>query len=147
MRVNDLALLVLRLTLAVVLWPHGAQKALGLFGGSGIAGTVAGLSGHVGVPVALAYLLIAVEFLGPIALVLGFLTRLAALGIAVDMFMAAYLVHARNGFFMNFSGRQAGEGVEYFIYAVGIALALVIAGAGAYSIDGAVARNRAGRRR
>ncbi|HZO92679.1 MAG TPA: DoxX family protein [Candidatus Baltobacteraceae bacterium] len=147
MRATDWALLVLRVTLAVVLWPHGAQKALGLFGGGGIAGTVAGLSQHAGIPVALAYLVIAVEFLGPIALVLGVLTRLAALGIFVDMFMAAYLVHARNGFFMNFSGRQQGEGVEYFIYACGVALALVIAGAGAYSIDGAVARGRSGRRR
>jgi putative oxidoreductase len=147
MRVNDVALLVLRLTLAVVLWPHGAQKALGLFGGGGIAATVGGLSQHAGVPVALAYLVIAVEFLGPVALVLGILTRLTALGIFVDMFMAAYLVHARNGFFMNFSGHQAGEGVEYFVYACGIALALLIAGAGAYSIDAAVARTRTARRR
>ena len=147
MRATDWALLVLRLTLAVVLWPHGAQKALGLFGGPGLAGVVAGMSQHMGLPVPLVYLVVAVEFLGPIALVLGILTRLAALGIFVDMFMAAYLVHARNGFFMNFSGRQQGEGVEYFIYACGVALALIIAGAGAYSIDGAFARGRTARRR
>jgi putative oxidoreductase len=147
MRTTDVALLILRLTLAVVLWPHGAQKALGLFGGPGLQGIIAGMSGHMGIPVPLAYLVVAVEFLGPIALVLGILTRLAALGIGVDMFMAAYLVHARNGFFMNFSGKQAGEGVEYFIYAVGIALALVVAGAGAYSLDAAIARNRRGVRR
>ncbi len=129
MRPTDIALLVLRLTLAVVLWPHGAQKALGLFGGPGISATVAGLS-HMGLPAIIVYLVIAVEFLGPIALVLGVLTRLAALGIAVDMASAAFLVHLPNGFFMNFMGNQKGEGVEYFIYAVGIALALVIAGSG-----------------
>jgi putative oxidoreductase len=130
MRPTDIALLVLRLTLAIVLWPHGAQKALGLFGGPGIAGTVAGLSGHMGLPAIVVYLVIAVEFLGPIALVLGVLTRLAALGIAVDMACAAVLVHLSNGFFMNFAGNQKGEGIEYFIYAVGVALALVIAGPG-----------------
>ncbi|MDB5072786.1 MAG: DoxX family protein [Candidatus Eremiobacteraeota bacterium] len=134
MRANDIALLILRLTAAIVLWPHGAQKALGLFGGPGIAGTVAGLSGHFGLPVVLVYLVIAIEFLGPIALVLGVLTRLAALGIAIDMAAAAFLVHLPNGFFMNFTGTQKGEGIEYFIYAVGIALALVIAGSGRIAV-------------
>jgi putative oxidoreductase len=129
MRPNDIALFILRLSTAVVLWPHGAQKALGLFGGYGISGTVAGL-GHMGIPAVLAYVVIAVEFLGPIALALGVLTRLAALGIAVDMAVAAYMVHLPNGFFMNFAGNQKGEGIEFFIFAVGIALALVIAGSG-----------------
>jgi putative oxidoreductase len=130
MRPTDIALLVLRLTLATVLWPHGAQKALGLFGGYGMAATVNGMSQHLGIPAVLVYVVIAVEFLGPIALVLGVLTRLVALGIAIDMAVAAYLVHLPNGFFMNFAGNQKGEGIEYFIYAVGIALALVIAGPG-----------------
>ena len=130
MRAVDVSLLILRLTLAVVMWPHGAQKALGMFGGMGIPTSVSMLGAHAGVPAVLAYLVIAVEFLGPIALVLGILTRLAALGIAIDMLVAAVLVHARNGFFMNFSGRQAGEGIEYFILMVGIGLALVIAGPG-----------------
>ena len=130
MRANDIALLALRLSLAVVMWPHGAQKALALFGGPGIAGTVEGLSGHFGLPVLLVYLIIALEFAGPVLLVLGILTRLTALGLAIDMACAAALVHLPNGFFMNFTGKQAGEGVEFFIFAVGIALALVIAGPG-----------------
>jgi putative oxidoreductase len=134
MRGADLSFLILRLTLAIVMWPHGAQKVLGLFGGPGIAGTVSGLSGHLGIPAVLVYLVIAAEFLGPIALVLGVLTRLAALGIAVDMAVAALLVHAKNGFFMNFTGRQAGEGVEYFILMVGIGLALAVGGSGRFAI-------------
>ena len=129
MRPNDIALFILRLTTAIVIWPHGAQKALGIFGGFGLAGTVGGLS-QMGVPVVLAYLVVAIEFLGPFALALGVLTRLAALGIAVDMAVAAYRVHLPNGFFMNFAGNQKGEGIEFFIFAVGICLALVIAGSG-----------------
>lgn len=130
MRAADLSLLILRLSLAIVMWPHGAQKALGLFNGPGIAGTVAGLSGHFGLPVALVYLIIALEFLGPVALVLGVLTRLTALGLAIDMACAAALVHLPNGFFLNFTGKQAGEGIEFFIPLVGIGLALAIAGPG-----------------
>jgi putative oxidoreductase len=130
MRANDVALLILRLTAAIVMWPHGAQKALGLFGGPGLAATVAGMSGHLGLPAAVVYLVVAVEFIGPILLVLGVITRIAALGIAIDMACAAILVHAPNGFFMNFSGKQSGEGVEYFILLVGIGLALAVAGPG-----------------
>ena len=130
MRASDVSLLILRLTMAIVMFPHGAQKALGWFGGPGIQGVVAGLSGHLGLPAPLVYLVIALEFLGPILLVLGVLTRLVALGLAVDMACAAILVHWPNGFFMNFSGKQAGEGIEFFILLVGIGLALVIAGPG-----------------
>jgi putative oxidoreductase len=130
MRASDVSFLILRLTMAVVMFPHGAQKALGWFGGPGIQGIVAGLSGHMGIPAPLVYLVIALEFLGPILLVLGVLTRLVALGLAVDMASAAILVHLPNGFFMNFSGKQAGEGVEFFILLAGIGLALVIGGPG-----------------
>jgi len=130
MRASDVSLLILRLTMAVVVFPHGAQKALGWFGGPGIQGVVAGLSGQMGIPAPLVYLVIAVEFIGPILLVLGVLTRLVALGIAIDMAVAATLVHLPNGFFMNFSGKQAGEGIEFFILLVGIGLALVVGGPG-----------------
>jgi putative oxidoreductase len=134
MRAIDVSLLILRLTMAIVIWPHGAQKALGWFDGPGIAATVAGMSSHFGLPPAVAYLVIAVEFLGPILLVLGIITRVAALGIAIDMACAAALAHAPNGFFMNFSGKQPGEGVEYFVLLVGIGLALTIAGPGRIAI-------------
>ena len=136
---SDLALLVLRLALAVVMFPHGAQKALGWFGGPGIAGTVGGLSSHLGVPPVIVYLVIAVEFFGPFFLVLGLLTRLVALGIAADMAVAAIAVHAANGFFMNWTGQQQGEGIEYFIYAVAISLALLLAGGGRFSLDAMIA--------
>lgn len=130
MRANDVALLILRLTAAIVMWPHGAQKALGLFGGPGLAGAVAGMSGHLGLPAIVVYLVVTVEFIGPVLLVLGVITRIAALGIAIDMACAAILAHAPNGFFMDFSGKHAGEGVEFFILLVGIGLTLAIAGPG-----------------
>ena len=133
MRSADIAQLILRLAVAIVMWPHGAQKALGLFGGPGIGATVDGL-GHLGIPALLVYVVIAVEFVGPILLVLGVLTRLVALGIAIDMGAAALLVHLPNGFFMNFAGNQKGEGIEFFIPLVGAALALLIAGAGRVAI-------------
>jgi putative oxidoreductase len=131
---TDVALLVQRLGVALVVWPHGAQKALGWFHGPGLAAIGPALNTHYGVPIPLAYLVVTVEFLAPIALVLGVLTRLAALGVFVDMGMAAILAHSRNGFFMNFGGHQAGEGVEYFLYACTIALALVIAGPGRFAL-------------
>jgi putative oxidoreductase len=134
MRANDVALLILRLTMAVVIWPHGAQKALGWFGGPGLAGTVAGMHAHFGIPLPLIYLVVVAEFLGPIALALGILTRLAALGIAIDMVTAAVLAHAQNGFFMNFSGKQPGEGDEFFILLAGIGVALAVAGPGRIAI-------------
>ncbi|MDB5091949.1 MAG: putative rane protein YphA, DoxX/SURF4 family [Candidatus Eremiobacteraeota bacterium] len=131
---RDTAFLILRLGLAIVMFPHGAQKALGWFGGEGISATVSGLTTAMHLPAVVAYLVIAAEFVGPILLVLGVLTRLAALAIGVDMFFAAVLVHAQNGFFLNFSGHQAGEGIEYHIALITIALALVIGGAGRFAV-------------
>src|SRR5437773_9295245 len=79
--------LILRLTLAVVMFPHGAQKTLGWFGGYGFRGTIAYLA-KSGFPPALAFLAIMAEFLGPLGLAVGLLTRVAALGIAVVMLVA-----------------------------------------------------------
>ena len=131
--------LILRLTLAVVLFPHGAQKVLGWFGGHGFKGTL-GFFKSQGIPVPLALLAFAAEFLGPIGLVLGLLTRLAALGIACVMLVAILTVHKQHGFFMNWFGNQQGEGFEYHLLALGIALALIVGGAGLWSMDAWLAR-------
>jgi len=117
------------------MFPHGAQKVLGWFGGYGWSGTMGFLTGQVGLPAALAALVIAIEFLAPVALVLGLGTRLAALGIAAVMGGAVVTVHAANGFFMNWSGTQAGEGFEYHLLALGLAAVLVVQGAGRLSLD------------
>lgn len=133
--------LLLRLTLAAVMFPHGAQKALGWFGGAGLSGTLAYFRG-AGIPAPLAMLAIAAEFLGPVGLVTGLLTRVAALGIAVVMVVAIVTVHREHGFFMNWYGKQAGEGFEYHLLALGLAVALIVGGAGAWSLDALVAQWR-----
>ena len=133
--------LILRLTLAVVMFPHGAQKALGWFGGPGLTPTLQFFT-SAGIPPVLAWLVIAAEFLGPLGLAVGLLTRLAALGIAGVMIGAIKMVHWKNGFFMNWSGTQQGEGFEYHLLALGMALALVIMGGGAASVDRSLASSR-----
>lgn len=132
---RDYAATVVRLMLAVVFFPHGAQKVLGWFGGHGFAGTMDMFTGHMGIPPFLAFLAIMAEFAGPIALVLGLFSRIAAFGIAVNMTVAIIMVHLPNGFFMNWFGTQKGEGFEYHLLAVALTLVVGIKGGGALSID------------
>ena len=135
---GDVVPLVLRLTLAVVMFAHGAQKALGWFGGDGLRGTLDSLR-KSGVPSPVAVLAIMAEFLGPLGLAVGLLTRVAALGIAAVMLGAILTVHGRHGFFMNWYGNQPGEGFEYHVLAIGLAVALVLNGAGVWSLDAVIA--------
>src|ERR1700753_2712760 len=97
---NDLALTLVRLVLGVVFFAHGAQKLLGWFGGYGFHGTI-GFFEHVGMPAPVGFLIIITEFFGGLGLIVGLLTRIAALGIGVEMIGAIFLVHLPNGFFMN----------------------------------------------
>ncbi|HLB34678.1 MAG: hypothetical protein A3F67_10600 [Verrucomicrobia bacterium RIFCSPHIGHO2_12_FULL_41_10] len=127
--------LILRLTLAIVFFPHGAQKVLGWFGGNGLEASIGFFTGTMGMPYLLALLAIAAEFLAPLALFVGFFTRIAALAIGFEMLVAVLLVHQNNGFFMNWTGKQAGEGFEYHLLIIGISLALIVTGAGRLSID------------
>jgi putative oxidoreductase len=131
----DLVPLVLRWTLAIVMFPHGAQKLLGWFGGYGFTGTMGYLTGHAGLPYLVALLVVVAEFLGPIALAAGLFGRVATLGIGAVMTGAILTVHLPNGFFMNWTGQQAGEGYEYHLLVLGIVLALLIKGSGALSLD------------
>jgi putative oxidoreductase len=135
---SGIAGLLLRLTLAVVMFPHGAQKALGWFGGQGFAQTIAFFT-QSGIPVGLALLVIATEFLGPLGLAVGLLTRVVAVGLICEMLVAIRRVHWPNGFFMNWAGTQQGEGFEYHVLVMGIALTVLIVGAGAWSVDRALA--------
>jgi putative oxidoreductase len=134
------SLLILRVTLGVVMFPHGAQKLLGWYGGYGFSGTMDMFTNKMGIPAALAFLVIMTEFFGSLGLILGFLTRVAAFGVFCIMVVAVAMVHWPNGFFMNWSGKQAGEGFEYHLLAIGIALVLMIYGAGKGSVDQGVAR-------
>jgi len=135
------SLLVSRLALGVVILPHGMQKALGLFGGYGFTGTM-GFLQSMGMPFLVALLVILAEFVGSIGLILGIGTRFMAFSVGLTMAGAAILGgHINNGFFMNWFGAQKGEGVEYFILVVGLALALLISGSGKYSFDNLISKN------
>lgn len=133
---------LLRLALGLVMFPHGAQKLLGWFGGAGPSATL-DFFASLGIPAFLGVLVIMVEFFGSVALILGAFSRLAALGIGIILATAALLAHAPNGFFMNWYGSQAGEGFEYHILGVTLALALVIMGSGRLSVDRLLLRTRA----
>ncbi|TGN20084.1 DoxX family protein [Leptospira idonii] len=132
---NDWVPFLLRLTLGIVIFPHGAQKLLGWFGGYGFKGTFGFLTGQVGLPGIVAFLVIIGESFGSAALILGFLTRFSAISIAIIMFGAAFLAHRQNGFFINWSGAQKGEGYEFHILAIGLGIALGFTGGGAFSLD------------
>jgi len=136
---NSFAPTLARLTLGIVMFPHGAQKVLGWFGGYGFSGTMHFFTDQMHIPAVFAVLAIAAEILGSLGLITGFLSRIAAFGIAVNMLVAVKMVHGANGFFMNWYGNQKGEGFEYHILAVGLALIVLIYGAGKASVDAAIA--------
>ena len=142
---HDHALLVLRVVLAVVFFAHGAQKAFGWFGGYGLDATL-GFFASLGIPRPLGILVILAETVGAVALALGLLGRVGALGIAAAMVGAVAVVHGEVGFFMNWSGRQGGEGYEYHLLALAMAVAVMIRGSGAWSVDRVLQRRLGGRR-
>ena len=131
--------LILRLTLGLVMFPHGAQKLLGWYGGFGFSGTVGFFTETMHLPWLIAFLVIVGESGGSVALLLGLLTRFTAASMALIMLGAISMVHLPNGFFMNWFGKQAGEGYEYHLLVIGIALALLISGAGKWSVDKVIA--------
>jgi len=136
---NDVALTILRVVLGVVFFAHGAQKMLGWFGGFGFHGTIGAFT-QMGMPAALAFLIICTEFFGGLGLIVGLLTRIASLGVAGLMIGAIFMVHMQNGFFMNWMGTQKGEGFEFHLLALAMAAALLLRGAGAFSLDRTLAK-------
>jgi len=131
--------LILRIALGAVFFAHGAQKLLGWFGGYGWTGTVGFLNQALGIPTTLAGLAILTEFFGGIAIILGLLTRPAALGLAVTMLFAAFKVHLANGFFLDLKG--PADGVEYVLVLFLLSLYFVVKGAGRISVDKVIADN------
>jgi putative oxidoreductase len=128
--------LIARLALGLVVFPHGAQKLLGWFGGYGFHGTMGFLTGAAGLPSFIALLVILIEFFGAVFLIFGFATRIAAIGIIGNFLGIVLTTHLKNGFFMNwYSQAGQGEGLEYFILLFGLAITVLIAGGGKLSID------------
>jgi len=135
------AQLFIRLALGIVVFPHGAQKVFGWFGGPGFAQTLQ-LFAKMGFPVWSTLILMAVELGGSILLIFGCLTRLWALGVGTAITICMFMNHVQNGFFMNWFGQQKGEGFEYHLLVIGIALALIIRGGGLISVDSVITQDR-----
>ena len=131
--------LILRGTLGGVMFAHGAQKLLGWFGGNGFEGTMGFFTQKMGLPWLIAFLVIIGESIGSLGLIAGFLTRFTAASFIVIMVGAIATVHWPQGFFMNWSGQQQGEGFEYHLLVIGISAALLITGGGKWSLDGLIA--------
>jgi putative oxidoreductase len=123
----DWALLAARVFVGVVFMAHGAQIMFGAFGGPGLSGFVQ-MMGPLG------YLVAVGEFFGGLGLVVGFLSRFSAASIILIMLGAIVTAHARVGFFMNWAGKQPGEGFEYHLLAIGILLPVLIAGPGRFAV-------------
>lgn len=135
--------LILRTTLGLVMLPHGAQKLLGLFGGFGFEGTMEFFTQKMGLPWLIAFLIIMGESFGGLGLLAGFLTRFCAASLAVIMLGAITMVHLPHGFFMNWFGQQQGEGFEFHLLVIGIAIALLVTGGGRWSVDREIASRMA----
>ena len=129
-------LLIVRVFLGVIFFAHGAQKVFGLFGGPGLKGTIGYFQNSLGVPPTLTVLAALTECFGGLAVFVGLLTRLAALGLIAVMVVSIAKVHWRNGFFLNMSLQPGkGHGFEFNFALIGMALALLVGGGGAKSLD------------
>jgi putative oxidoreductase len=137
---SNLSPAILRVVLGLVIAAHGAQKLLGWFDGYGFTGTMTFFTSTMKFPWLLGLLIILLESFGAIALVAGFGTRILGLAFAI---LAAGIatIHFQNGFFMNWFGNHAGEGYEYFVLWIAMAITLMFTGGGRYSVDEAIARH------
>ena len=127
---NSLSSLLMRLSAGAIFAAHGAQKLFGSFGGGGLEGTaqwMASIGLQPGYLMALAAG--SAEFFGGIALLLGLLTRPAALALAMTMLVAVITVHLPNGLFMS------NNGYEFGLALLAITGALVLNGGGKLSLD------------
>lgn len=136
---DDFGVMVTRVVLGAVMFPHGAQKVLGWFGGYGFGPTLDAFVNQMGIPAPLALLAFAAELLGGLGLIVGLLGRVAAFGVLSVMTVAATM-HLQNGFFMNWAGTQGGEGYEFHLLAGAMAIAVIIRGSGALSLDRLLSR-------
>jgi putative oxidoreductase len=132
---SDVALAIPRLVLGVVMFIHASQKVFGWFGGPGFSGSVQGFRESLGIPLAFAILAILAEIGGSLSLIVGFAGRVGAACIIAVMTGAILIVHAPHGFFMNWYGKASGEGFEYHLLAIGLALPILLRGSGALSVD------------
>jgi putative oxidoreductase len=132
---NDWTGVILRLTIGVILFPHGAQKMLGIFGGFGFSGTMGFFTETMHLPWLMGFLVIVIEFIGALSLIAGFASRIWAVLIIILFLGIIFSSHLENGFFMNWFGNQKGEGYEFHLLIIGLSIATLINGSGKFSVD------------
>lgn len=138
---KNLPALIARVALAITIFPHGAQKLLGWFGGYGFSGTMGFFTGAAGLPWIIGFLVIIIEFFAPLFLITGLGTRIAALAIIANFLGVLFSSIIHNGFFMNWGMEgNKGEGWEYFILLFGLSLIALIVGGGKASIDAVITK-------
>ena len=134
---NLISPLILRISMGGVMFAHGAQKMLGIWGGHGVSKTISDWEKWFGFPSYITFLVILGEFFGPIFLMAGFMTRISAAVIAIIMLGAIYYV-CNQYFFMNWYGETRGEGFEMHLLVLGICMSLMYYGGGRCSMDRAL---------
>lgn len=133
---------IARLTLGLVIFPHGAQKLLGFFGGFGYTATMESFTTQMDLPSIVAFSIIMIEFFGSISLILGFLSRFWALALSGMFIGIIYTTQLDHGFFMNWYNNQAGEGFEYSLLVIGLALTIIVNGSGKWSLDNVISKKQ-----
>lgn len=126
---------ICRLTIGIIIFPHGAQKLLGMFGGYGFTGTMGFFTETMHLPWLIGFLVIIIEFFGALSLMAGFASRFWSVLMIILMLGIIFTSHLNHGFFMNWFGNQEGEGYEYFLLVIGLSLATLVNGSGKYSLD------------
>ncbi|MBP2619716.1 DoxX family protein [Chryseobacterium jejuense] len=134
--------LILRVTLGLIFLPHGLQKTIGMYGGAGFTGTIKIFTEQLHLPTIIAFAVIIIEFCGAVCLLLGLVTRFWAIAYIGLLLGIMFSTHLENGFFMNWFGNQKGEGCQFDLLAIGIAIALIVEGSGKYSLDTYIFRKR-----
>lgn len=132
---NNAAATIVRIMLGLVIFPHGAQKLLGWYGGFGFTGMMQYFTDTMHLPWLIGFIVILVEFFGALFLIAGFATRINSLLMIAVFLGVIFTTNIHNGFFMNWFGNQKGEGMEFSLLVLGMAASLVVSGGGAASAD------------
>jgi putative oxidoreductase len=137
---DDWTFTFLRISLGILFLPHGLQMTFGWLGGGGWQASMNYLQGSMELPALIAYGVVLTQLLGSLFLFAGLFTRGMAFLLLIIMGGAVYTSHIDHGFFMNWTGQQSGEGFEYHLAVLAIAIPLIIHGGGKFSLDPAFAR-------
>lgn len=132
---------IVRITVGIVIFPHGAQKLFAWFGGHGFSATMESLTQNMQLPWIIAFLVILIESLGALAMIIGFGTRFVAFSILIEFIGIILKAHLYNGFFMNWAGNAQPEGFEFHLLVIGLCLAAMLSGGGRWSVDSTIIKN------